>query len=462
VQVKKLKLYQIVEATCQDIVSEGLGLCHIKATGYIPLTGFVLGVMPGETFLAKVTRVKSNHFHGVVLPLEELPEGELLQEDLDSNEPEWIGKNHNVSQVAHEKWAIFNPAPERRKPDCENFTYCGSCKLLHMSYEKTLFFKKNWLTVQLQRNHVDPPEIQVIESPRKINYRNHVQIHINKYEKRGFYAPYSYTTREFPEAGCLLFDQKSVDQKFPQELKLEKCVRSRIDYLKSTVGIWSLYSKEEKNELFTYHIEYPPESLTSVTIPNSSFFQTNTSMIPAWLREIQSLIHLSGKSTDKIHILELFSGFGFISKMVSFSANIEALGIDILHPRDLKKIKISNNTSKKNIPDLTQLYIQHDLTLLDRISPENKEKIRTFKPDIIIINPPRSGFIPLQMDFLFKSILPDYSGNIIYSSCNGATFARDCVSLQKHQYHISALTLLDFFPWTSHYEVLGFFKKKMN
>lgn len=447
-QTKKLKVYQIVEATCSDIVSEGLGISHIKTDEYKPLTGFVLGVMPGETFLAKVTRVKSNHFLAVVLPVNEVPD-------------QWIGSNHERSQVCHDSWALFNVSPRRVKPACEIFTFCGSCKMLHMSYDDSLVFKKKWLATQLGRSHVPCPDIKIIESPRKTKYRNHVQIHINKHAERGFYAPYSYTTKAFPHEGCLLFDQKQVDQNFPDELKLEKCVRARIDYIKNKTGIWSLYSKEEKNEIFSYTVEYPLSGDTKISIPNSSFFQTNTSIIPLWLGEIEKLTKMFIPENRKLRVLELFCGFGFISRMLSFHQEIEVLGVDILGIRDLEKIKLENDKHAFiNADTFKESYIQQDLCFLDKIKEEPKERIRSFQPDLIILNPPRSGFIPEQLNFLLENIFNfSYQNPVIYSSCNGATFARDAACLSEKGYFIDNLTLLDFFPWTAHYEILGLFKK---
>ena len=449
VQIKKLKVYQIVEATCSDIVSEGLGISHIKSEEYKPLTGFILGVMPGETFLAKVTRVKSNHFLGVVLPVHEIPE-------------QWIGSTHTRGQISHETWALFNVSGRRVKPSCDIFTFCGSCKMLQMSYEDSIDFKKKWLKTQLERSHVNFGEIKVIESPRKTKYRNHVQIHINKHAQRGFYAPYSYTTRAFPQQGCLLFDQALVDQNFPDDIKLERCVRARIDYIKNKTGIWSLYSKDEKNQIFPYTVEYPENSSTTVNIPNSSFFQTNTSIIPLWLGEIQKITCSFTTKNQKLRILELFCGFGFISRMLSYTLDLDVIGIDILTPKDLQKITMDNTSHTPSISaeKFQESYIQHDLSLLDRIKNENMERLRAFNPDIIIFNPPRSGFIPEQITFLLDKILEsNYKNPILYSSCNGATFARDAACLVTHGFSIDNLTLLDFFPWTSHYEILGLFKK---
>ena len=444
-QVRKLKLNQIVEARCADIVSEGLGISHILSSEYVPLTGFVLGVMPGETFLARITRVKSNHFHAVILPIADVPD-------------QWIGALHTRDEISHHEFAIFDVSAARIEPACKIFTRCGSCKLLHMSYENSLALKKKWLMTQLERNHIAAPDINVVESPRKTHYRNHVQIHINKHGERGFYAPYSYTTRAFPDKGCLLFHQDWVDAIFPEELQIERCVRARIDYVSPNTSVWSLYSREEKSSTFTYSVEYPEGSITRVTIPNSAFFQTNTSIIPLWLSEVNNLVKNCSHKSGKLKILELFSGFGFITRSISLMREIEVLGIDILKPVDLDQIILGNNVYDSTVSDhYKDYYLQIDLTILNKAKENDLERIRSFNPDIILINPPRSGFLPQQMQFLFQTIYKENKVPIIYSSCNGATFARDCVTLRANGYNLAKLTLFDFFPWTSHYEIIGMF-----
>ena len=451
-QTRKLRKFQIIEAECADFVSEGLGLSHIKVSGeeYKPLTGFVWGVLPGERFLAKVLRVRSNHFHAAVLDLKEVPE-------------EWIGVTDGKKEFKHDRWALFNVSADRFEPPCERFTECGGCKMMHMDYEKTVALKTSWFKVQLQRNKVEfHHEIESVKSDHPFYYRNHVQIHINKHKQRGFYAPGSYRTVPFPEKGCLIFRQDLVDAAFPAELELERCVRVRIDPTTEKTLTCSLNTPEDKAAKFTYTVAFPPETQTTVEIPNPSFFQINLEFIPIWLEKIKKLFDAFVPENDKpVRVLELFSGVGFITRMLSYERKIDSLGIDILKPSEVDKVKITND--KLGQPSLTNFanrYIQCDLNRLDTMGKGDLEKIQSFDPQLLIINPPRGGFMPEQIEFLLKDILQDKRLPIIFSSCNGATLARDIAFLQTKDYQMGKSSLLDFFPWTSHYEILTTLQEK--
>lgn len=460
-QVRKLKIGLYIEARCNDLVPEGYGISHIDTDQFKPITGFVLGVLPGEEFVARVTRVKSNHFHAVLATKEELTEY-FAETDEDQ---QWIGKKHSLDQVVDQKYLLFSTSKERVPAPCPIFLKCGGCKLLHLSYEHSLDYKKKWHRTHLERNKVtatdDEPEI--IDSPARFGYRNHVQIHINKFKERGFYAPFSYRTTPFPEKGCLLFAQKESDNNFPQELELERCVRFRYDHISKNSGHWSLYSNEDKTARFSYTIAYPEGSETRVEFPNTAFFQTNTQILPLWLGTIRNFIKQSSRKEEKpVKVLELFSGFGFISRMISMELNLEPLGIDILKPSEIDQTKISNNRfTPYSGAEYRKNYLQHDLTRLDVIKDEARNVIAGFNPDVVLMNPPRSGFQPDQIRYLFGEILENkYQGEIIYSSCNSATLARDLATFQELSYIIDESRLFDFFPWTSHFEVVARLRRK--
>ncbi|MDH5719319.1 MAG: hypothetical protein OEZ13_01740 [Spirochaetia bacterium] len=452
-QTRKLRRGEIYKVKCSEFVSDGYGLSHIETENLLhqvkPLTGFILGMLPGENGFVKVIRVKSGHFFGVLLTINELKES---KENI---------KYENQSAAleetfVHKKWALMSVSSDRVEEPCEKFVFCGGCKLLHLSYEKTLEYKNKWLLSQFQREKVISPEAEIIYSPQKFHYRNHVQVHINKYKERGFYAPASYRTTPFPEEGCLIFEQKFFDKDFPEELELERCVRYRFDYVTEKTGIWSLNSPEDKKAEFTYTIEYPENSITSVKIPNAAFFQINSRFVSVWLSKIEDFINETfSTNEEKIKILEIFSGFKFITEMISFNRPVSSLGIDILKEEELKKTTISNNKFKSQKIISGEEYIQCDLTRLDKLAEEKKEIIKNYDFDLMLINPPRAGFMPSEMQIFFDEIIRPVKKPVIYSSCNAATFARDAAKLSEFGYKIKKLMLLDFFPWTPHYELLA-------
>ena len=84
---------------------------------------------------------------------------------------------------------------------------------------------------------------------------------------------------------------------------------------------------------------------------------------------------------------------------------------------------------------------------------ENEKELQNinFIPNIIIIDPPRSG---LSKEAI-KNILKIKPKKLIYVSCDPMTFVRD-LNLLNEKYEIIEITPFDMFPNTKHVECLGF------
>jgi DNA gyrase subunit B len=76
--------------------------------------------------------------------------------------------------------------------------------------------------------------------------------------------------------------------------------------------------------------------------------------------------------------------------------------------------------------------------------------------DVVILDPPRAGLSGKALKNILRYDIPE----IIYMSCNPAAFARDSGKLEKEGYSLARLYCADFFPHTTHLEVMGIFKKE--
>lgn len=448
-QSQKLKIGQYVELECKDLVPEGLGISYLNkelfGDKYKPLTGFIWGVLPEERFVARITRVHSSYFHGVLARLTELPQ-------------EWLGKTD--FPTGDPVFALYNTSEERKKPPCDNFTLCGGCKLLHLDYEKTLTYKKKWLLLSLKGQKIDFENVKIISSPQEFYYRNHVQVHINLAGQKGFYAPYSYRVAPFPETGCLLFYQKLFEEKYPEIDKKVRCVRSRIDLQTKNVLTVPLYSPQDKNSTFTYHVAYPKSSVTSITIPNTAFFQVNLSILPLWLSQIENYFSQISIS-KKIFVLELFSGFGFITRVLAYLFPIEVVAFDILPKKEVQKARIENDRlGSEKLVDFVQNYYPVDLTNLLALEKTILPILQNKSFHLLLLNPPRAGLGIEQTRFFLKNLVFQETPKVIYSSCNPATFARDLKVFLENGFKIQDMVQFDFFPYTAHSEVLAFLTKE--
>jgi 23S rRNA (uracil1939-C5)-methyltransferase len=72
------------------------------------------------------------------------------------------------------------------------------------------------------------------------------------------------------------------------------------------------------------------------------------------------------------------------------------------------------------------------------------------RPDVIVVDPPRTGLGPETTELLGKIAAPV----LVYVSCDPATLARDLRALVGADYAIERVTLADLFPQTFHLETV--------
>ena len=132
-------------------------------------------------------------------------------------------------------------------------------------------------------------------------------------------------------------------------------------------------------------------------------------------------------------LLDLFAGNGNISNNLSYSAR---LCVDIY-------------TEPKGSEFFSQsLYEEKALA---RVMIELKKK--NISPDVLILDPPRSGLIDLN-----KWLAEIGPKRVAYVSCDPHTMARDLQRVSGYQ--PTGALLLDFFPSTFHFESLIFLERK--
>ncbi|HMY10956.1 MAG TPA: hypothetical protein PKC74_05005 [Turneriella sp.] len=439
--IRRFRPGAFVELECRHFVAEGLGLSYFADESlkekFKPHVFFIWGVLPGERFLARLAQVKSKVAHGVLARIDELP-------------AEFVGEGN----FAHETWALRNLAEDRGKPACDHYLRCGGCRMQHMSYERTLYYKQAWLQSQLDRNKVEVPAMEFHSLPEdtRWHYRNHVQVHINKFGTYGFYEPVSYRTRAFPEHGCLIFDEKSLREKFPRfpvEVRAAR-IRQNTD---GEVVFSVLNSKEESQSIARYSVAWPAGREISIHFPVTGFFQANLRALPYWLTTIAQYFARTGISNPRV--LELFSGFGFISRMQSLIHPMQVMALDILNPDQVRQVRFEEHGHP--LPDhFAERYRKVDLFLPERIRDDLLAEIRAFQPEILLINPPRAGLVPETWKRLRAEALGEFSGPIIYSSCDAATMARDLAAFAEAGYRCEQMEVFDFFPWTHHFETVSY------
>ncbi len=172
------------------------------------------------------------------------------------------------------------------------------------------------------------------------------------------------------------------------------------------------------------------------TISASSFFQTNTAQAEKLYGVAREFATLSSSDV----VWDLYSGTGTIALFVSDAAQ-EVIGIESVESavRDAER-----NAHQNNVRNCT--FLLGDLK--ERLTKETDWLAHHPKPNVMIIDPPRTGMHP----HVVEEILAIAPSRIVYVSCNPATQARDVKMLCASRYELVKLQPVDMFPHTYHVE----------
>jgi len=170
-------------------------------------------------------------------------------------------------------------------------------------------------------------------------------------------------------------------------------------------------------------------------ISANSFFQTNTLQAENLYKTALDFAELKG---DEI-IFDLYSGAGTIAIYVSDKAK-KIYGFESVK----SALKDADKNAKINSVDNVE-FIEANLykSFLPIV-----EKKKIPNPDVIIIDPPRSGMHKNTVD----DVIQLNPGKIVYVSCNPATQARDIKLMVEAGYKLMKMKPVDMFPHTYHIE----------
>jgi 23S rRNA (uracil1939-C5)-methyltransferase len=178
-------------------------------------------------------------------------------------------------------------------------------------------------------------------------------------------------------------------------------------------------------------------------ISANSFFQTNTLQAEKLYQTALDFAELSGNEI----VYDLYSGAGTIAIYVSAKA----------------KQVFAFESVESSIEDAK---VNSDLNSISNVQLFNADLYKSFlpiveknkipNPDLIIIDPPRSGMHGNTVNDVIKLSPP----KIVYVSCNPATQVRDIKLMDDAGYKLVKIKPVDMFPHTFHIENVGLLIKK--
>jgi len=167
-------------------------------------------------------------------------------------------------------------------------------------------------------------------------------------------------------------------------------------------------------------------------ISANSFFQTNSRGAEILFSTVIDYAELSGTE----NVLDLYSGTGTIPIMLSGLCKT-VTGIEIVESA------VADAEKNCRINGITNCrFIRGDIR---QCLTEIKQK-----PDLLIIDPPRSG---MHKDVV-EQVLNLGADRIVYISCNPTTMARD-IGMMQDLYRLDEVQPVDMFPHTYHIEAVA-------
>lgn len=454
-----------VELTIESLAYGGRGVARIKN-----LVIFVKNSLPGQRVLALIYRKKQGYAEA--RPLK-----------------------------------VLEQTPHYTEPACDHFLYCGGCLLQNLDYDRQIEQKIAQVEDAFRRlgDITDVKINKIIPADQHYHYRNKMEFTfsnrrwITKNEEKnvdrdfalGLHIPGRYDkvldihechiqqtsgNRILEKARKLARDQglKPYDVKTNIGFLRHLVIRFGVNTGQLMVNLVTSYDNPELikpladglvaefpeitslvNNINTRRADVAYGEFENVLhgsgviqeklgnlvfdISANSFFQTNTLQAERLYGQLVKMADFNGDET----VWDLYCGTGSISLWVSSKVR-EVVGFEVVSSaledaqRNLVNNAIGNCT-----------FVQADLDKYFK----RKKGMTDPSPDVVIIDPPRSGCHPSLVETLVGLKAP----KIIYVSCNPATQARDAKMLTAGGYLLQKLALVDMFPHTAHMETIALF-----
>lgn len=373
---------------------------------------------------------------------------------------------------------VTAPSSDRIAPDCEAFGKCGGCKLRHISYGAELSAKRGIIENAMQRigGFKDFTLENITGADNTCRYRNKTIFRVSQNPiSCGFYAQQSHDI--IPVSDCAIGIEENRDilaavTEYMQEsgdnaiesvftrksfsngeimalLSLKRTLADTESMVRKLCaannGIVSIITEKNKKKKTLYGKDYITDKLCGIefAISPDSFFQIN----PVQTEKLYSKALEYAAITENDTVMDIYCGIGTISLCAAKSAK-SVIGVEIVE----KAIADAKMNAKRNKIQNAAFYASSADSIVPDIINSGE------RPDIVILDPPRSGSDKKTLNAIIKAA----PKRIVYVSCNCATLARDAKFLAEYGYKIKKAHGFDLFPRTNHVECVVLMSKVQN
>jgi len=395
--------------------------------------------------------------------------------------PEEVVRAEVKSRKKKTVWAkvleVVEPAAARVKAPCPHFGICGGCNYQHIEFAEQTRLKIGILRETLSRlGGISWTGQIAAHTAEPYGYRNRAQWAVRSGMPRalGYFLPESSVI--MPVDSCPVLSPRlaetfgllqemarggklpagileieafadSADEKIALNVAFDaypKPAAELAEYFRAELPkIESLLLLDQKKERFELtgpgYLMHQAGGF-SFRVSHLSFFQVNRFLI-------EELLAAVTKGAKGELALDLYAGVGFFTlplaktftKVVSVDANLAATR-DLYANAELAGVEVTTHN-------------EHTEDFLKKPQP---------RPDLVVLDPPRSGLGAEAAGKLVELGAPE----IVYLSCDPSTLARDLAVLTGSSkklaqitaagpfYEITAIDMFDLFPQTFHIETL--------
>lgn len=165
-----------------------------------------------------------------------------------------------------------------------------------------------------------------------------------------------------------------------------------------------------------------------------AFVQTHPTQSALLYTQVQDVIHRLAPRT----LLDLYCGIG-VTSLIAARGGARVIGIE----NNPTAILCANQNRIHNHLSGVEFICADVADILSK-------QLRALSPDLVLINPPRTGLSPKVLDALLKH--PPRA--LLYISCMPPTMARDLAPFEKLGFAPTDCAVIDLFPQTTHMETL--------
>ncbi len=362
---------------------------------------------------------------------------------------------------------IVTAAPERVVPGCKHFGSCGGCNYQHTDYETQLALKQAILRETLERGGVRPPEKIDVLSAEPWRYRNRIRLAFDAAGNPGYRGRRTHAlvpVSECPIASPLLvqaalesaglarqdaafrpaeislfcnpretellasafitgpakfaFDDfaRALSERIPALEGAELVSESRVGQPSRAIANWGRTSLSYEVGGFAYRVDH------------GAFFQVNR-----WLTD--ALVERVTAGQEGAIAWDLFAGVGLFARRLTATFS-RVIAVESAPSAAQALAQNLNGTTGAAVTSETLSFL--------------RSRTKSERPDLIVVDPPRSGLGPETTALLTGIAAP----TLVYVSCDPATLARDLRTLIGSGYSMESFTLADLFPQTFHLETV--------